>query len=435
MRPPGKATCPECSGRLLLRRVYRICHSLSRRRKGTNTAAGLGGPPITPGSSGISGASCSAGLPARGFQPQADLGFTQTERVAGEVWTSFRAYTAAAVGAFGAVCVNPQHLVAAQTGAAIGAFLRQARFWFAGLGCRWSAWGCFGFRMARLTARPARSGFVRHIFPQVVLPQHLNRTCSGTVKRCPAFFLGQQAQPVAGQPDTAARFCPDSRQQCAACKYKNGARSMPRSSAPFARRSKMRALHFVITAFFHMVCFAQGCARRVPIGDLRCGGGGRLFISCVSPLFIHSYTLISSKDSSGSSASSGRAGDNLVGNDYTGPRRFLGGQNRLLSGQDWACEDQVTRVGYHAIGGAQAAVVRLVIAQHNLAHIHKAEVIATQGAQHRRDLVGGRQDAAEIDAHLEGGAHLCDIIVGIRHIQEERLDFAFVKSLQNIAAA
>lgn len=87
----------------------------------------------------------------------------------------------------------------------------------------------------------------------------------------------------------------------------------------------------------------------------------------------------------------------------------------------------------HAVGGTQARGFGFEIAQQNFAHFYEGEIILPQRLQHFFHLVERRHETAQESAGLERRADLRNIVVWIRHVEEERVGVGFVEALRNVA--
>ncbi len=87
---------------------------------------------------------------------------------------------------------------------------------------------------------------------------------------------------------------------------------------------------------------------------------------------------------------------------------------------------------HHAVGRAEPGGFRLVVAQHDLAYVHKGIVFLPQHTQQQDDLVCRRQDATEAAARFQCLAHLLHVFVGVGQVEEERIHPALFEALADI---
>ncbi len=87
----------------------------------------------------------------------------------------------------------------------------------------------------------------------------------------------------------------------------------------------------------------------------------------------------------------------------------------------------------HAVGGTQARGLGFVVSQQNFTHFDKCKIILAQGLQDFLHLIEGRHQATEESAGLERRADLRDVVVRIRHVEEERVGVGFVEALRDVA--
>ena len=87
----------------------------------------------------------------------------------------------------------------------------------------------------------------------------------------------------------------------------------------------------------------------------------------------------------------------------------------------------------HPVRGAEAGRFRFVIAQQKLADFNESKFRLSQSLQCFFHLVERRDQAAQNTARFERGAHLCHVVIRIRHIEEEGVHVDFVEALLDVA--
>lgn len=87
----------------------------------------------------------------------------------------------------------------------------------------------------------------------------------------------------------------------------------------------------------------------------------------------------------------------------------------------------------HAVCWTQARGFGFEIAQQNFAHFYEGEIILPQRLQHFFHLVERRHETAQESAGLERRADLGDVVVRIRHVEEERVGVGFIEALRDVA--
>jgi len=87
----------------------------------------------------------------------------------------------------------------------------------------------------------------------------------------------------------------------------------------------------------------------------------------------------------------------------------------------------------HAICRAQTVWNRLVISQQDLTDFNERKIVLAHGVESLFHLVESGNETTQEPARFEGGAYLRNVVIRIRHIEEERVRISFVKALSDVA--
>src|SRR4030095_14885241 len=87
----------------------------------------------------------------------------------------------------------------------------------------------------------------------------------------------------------------------------------------------------------------------------------------------------------------------------------------------------------HPIGGAKTVWYRLIISQQDFTDFNECKIVLTQCIESLLYLIESGDKTTQKSTGLEHCAHLRDIVIWIRHIEEERVRVNFVEALLNIA--
>src|ERR1700752_1488472 len=86
----------------------------------------------------------------------------------------------------------------------------------------------------------------------------------------------------------------------------------------------------------------------------------------------------------------------------------------------------------HAIGRAKTVWYSLVISQQNFTDFDKRKVGLAQCIESLFHLIESGNETTQETSRFERGAYLCDVVVRIRHIEEEGVHVSFVEAPLNI---
>ncbi len=87
----------------------------------------------------------------------------------------------------------------------------------------------------------------------------------------------------------------------------------------------------------------------------------------------------------------------------------------------------------HAVCRADTSGFGFVVTQEDFADFDKCEFLFSQGNQRPFDLIESGNQGAEESAGPDGSADLRDVIIRIRHIEEEGVCVGFIEPLLNVA--
>ena len=88
---------------------------------------------------------------------------------------------------------------------------------------------------------------------------------------------------------------------------------------------------------------------------------------------------------------------------------------------------------YHAVHRPQAGGYCFVRSEQQFFYFNQAEVGLFQRVDQTADLIGGRQDAAEEGPVGKSRVSLCQLVPGVRQVQEQSVCGLFIEALSDVA--